>query len=135
MGKTIEKVKLWNILDEEKIKKGEISPIEVEAQIDNGATTAAVLPKTIAETLRLPVTRQTWVKYANEKKERKDVVRGLRVEIMGRDVTCDAVVEPDRETVLIGQFALEILDLWIDSKNGRLIPNPESPDAPMLEIL
>lgn len=37
--------------------------------------------------------------------------------------------------VLVGQFVLEMLDLWMDSKNGRVIPNPESPDMPILEAI
>jgi len=127
MGKTIEKVKLWNIFDEEKV-------IEVEAQIDNGATTV-VLPKKIAGELKLPIVRQTWVKYANDLREKKDVARGLIIEIKGRSTICEAIIEPKREEPLVGQFVLEMLDLWIDSKNGQLMPNPESPDAPMLEAL
>lgn len=135
MGKTFEKVKMWNFLDEERVKNHEILPIEVDAQIDNGATAAVILPKEIVDKLKLSVRRQTWVKYANETREKKDVVGGLVIEIMGRSITCDAIVEPKRKGVLVGQFALEILDLWIDSKNGKLMPNPESPDGPLLEIL
>jgi predicted aspartyl protease len=132
MGKTMQKIKIWNFLDEEKIKRGEVLPIEVEAQVDNGAT-SVVLPKDIAERLNLPVARKTWVKYANEKRERKDVVRGLVIELLGRSTICEAIVEPERNTALVGQFVLEMLDLWIDSKNGELIPNPESPDMPLLD--
>ncbi|MDI6641450.1 MAG: hypothetical protein QME68_03955 [Elusimicrobiota bacterium] len=38
-------------------------------------------------------------------------------------------------TPLLGQIVLEDLDIWIDSKNGKLMPNPESPDMPMLDEL
>lgn len=97
MGKRFKKVNLWNISDEEKVKRGEIKPIEVEAQIDNGAT-SVVLPETIADELKLPVFRQTYVKYANEKMEIKDVVGGLRIEILGRSTVCEAIVGPQRKT-------------------------------------
>lgn len=132
MGKTMEKIKIWNFLDEEKIKRGDVLPIEVEAQVDNGAT-SVVLPKDIAEKLNLPVARKTWVRYANEKREKKDVVRGLVIEVLGRSTLCEAIIEPKRKTPLVGQFVLEMLDLWIDSKSGKLIPNPESPDIPLLD--
>ncbi|MBM3237233.1 hypothetical protein FJZ31_13150 [Candidatus Poribacteria bacterium] len=145
---------LKNFLDEAKIKRGEVLPLEVEAQVDNGAT-SVVFPKDVAERLNLAVARKTWVKYANqtfsfpkrkssiikkrrgiysiEKREQKEVVRGLVIEILGRSTICEAIVEPERKTALVGQFVLEVLDLWIDSKNGKLIPNPESPDMPLLD--
>lgn len=47
MGKTIVDVKLWNFLEEDKIKSGELLPVFVSAQIDNGAT-GVVLPQTMA---------------------------------------------------------------------------------------
>ena len=36
--------------------------------------------------------------------------------------------------VLIGQVILEKLDLLVDCKNQRLIPNPEHPDYPVAMI-
>jgi clan AA aspartic protease len=134
MGKVIEKVKLWNFLDEEKIKEGRLKPVEVEAQVDNGATTV-VLPKDLADKLNLPVVRRTKVRYADERIGEREVVRGLVVEIQERSTICEAVVEPKRKTALIGQFVLEVLDLWIDAKRNRLIPNPESPDIPLIDEL
>jgi predicted aspartyl protease len=135
VGKTLTKVKMWNIMDEEKIKKGRILPIEVDAQVDNGATAAAILTEQIATELNLIPVKEAWVKYANERREKKKVVIGLRMEILGRDITCDAIIEPERKMPLIGQFALEVLDLWIIENNGKLTPNPESPDMPLLELL
>lgn len=135
MSKTIEKVKLWNIFDEEKIKKGELKPIEVEAQIDSGATAGVILPSKISKKLRLIPIRRTKVRYADMRIAERDVVGGLVIEILGRVEQCTAVVEPKRTTVLVGQFILETLDLWIDSKNGKLIPNPESPDMPLIDEL
>jgi hypothetical protein len=38
MGKVIEKVKMWNVWEEERIKEGKSLPLEVEAVIDTGAT-------------------------------------------------------------------------------------------------
>lgn len=134
MGKTIVNVKMWNFLDEDKVRSGEILPIEVCAQIDNGAT-GVVMPQKLAEELNLKRNGTTKVKYANERIEEKEVVLGLRIEIMGRNTECTAIIEPKRTRPLIGQIVLEALDLWIDSKNGKLIPNPESPDAPLIEIL
>ena len=134
MGKTLVKVKMWNVMDEERVEKGEVEPLEIEAQIDNGATTP-VLPPQVAKKLNLKKTGEARVRYADERREKREIVMGLRIAVMGRDTVCRAIVEPKRKIPLIGQIVLEDLDLWIDSKNGRLIPNPESPDMPLLEEL
>jgi clan AA aspartic protease len=126
MGKTIEKVKMWNILNKDKV-------IEVDAQIDNGATAGVILPLSIAKELQLETIRKTNVRYADMRVAEREVVGGLAIEILGRVEQCSAVVEPERTTVLIGKFILETLDLWIDSKNGKLIPNHESPEMPILD--
>ena len=135
MGKTFEKVRIWNVMDEEGVRKGIISPIEVSAQIDNGSTTV-ILTEGLAKSLNLPrEDEKVWVRYANGTREQKEVAIGLRVEIMGRKTVCRAIIEPNRDSPLIGQIVLEDLDLWIDSKNGKLVPNPESSEAPMLDAL
>jgi len=128
----MEKVRMWNILDAERIEKGELSPLEIEAQIDNGSV-RVVLPKEVSEKLGLRKVSKTKVRYADVRIAERDVVGGLRIEILGRIEDCTAIVEPERTTPLIGQIVLESLDLWIDSRNGKLIPNPESPDMPLLD--
>jgi clan AA aspartic protease len=133
MGKIIEKVKMWNIIeDEEKVERGEEESLEIEAQIDDGATTPIITPQ-IVEILKLRKSEKTRVKYANERIEEREVAISLRISIMGRNTVCRAVIEPKRELPLLGQIVLEDLDLWRDSKNGRLVPNPESPDMPLLK--
>jgi predicted aspartyl protease len=132
MGKTMAIVKMWNIMDEYKIEKGEKEPIEVESQIDNG-TVRVVLPSKIAQELGLKPIGKTKVRYADMRIAERELVGGLAVEILGRVEHCTAIVEPKRTTPLIGQIILESLDLWIDSKNGKLRPNPESPDMPLLD--
>lgn len=132
MGKTMAKVKMWNIFDGERIKKGECAPLEIETQVDNGAV-RVILPQTVAAQLALKPVGRTKVRYADMRTAERDVVGGLVLEILGRIEECTAIVEPERTTPLIGQIILESLDLWIDSKNGKLFPNPESPDMPLLD--
>lgn len=132
MGKTMVRVKMWNIFDEEKIERNEMLPLEVDVQVDNRAV-RVILPQSIVEELKLKYLGKTKVRYADMRIAEKDVVHGLVIKILDRICTCDAIVEPKRETPLIGQIVLEDLDLWIDSKNGKLIPNPESPDMPLLD--
>ncbi|MBN2541416.1 retroviral-like aspartic protease family protein [bacterium] len=134
MGKIIVKVKMWNFQDEEKVRAGKVVPIEVEALVDTGAT-MTIINAEIAKKLHLMKNGSVSVRYANEKVETKELVIGLRMEIMGRDTVCRAIVDPARTVPLLGQLALEDMDLWVDSKNGKLMPNPESPDAPLMDAL
>ncbi len=45
-------------------------------------------------------------------------VTGVRLEILGRDMTCDALVLPEGTQALIGQIPLEALDLIVDPKKS-----------------
>jgi len=134
MGKTFVKVKMWNFRDQDKIKDGELNPIEVDAQVDKGATTVVLTPA-LARELNLERAGKVQVRYANEKREMKEKVIGLALEIGGRIGVFNAIIEPERERPLIGQIVLEDLDFLIDSKSGTLIPNPASPDLPLLDAL
>ena len=57
-------------------------------------------------------------------------VGGMRIEILGRQMTCDAFVTPAGTTPLIGQIPLEGLDLIVDPGTRevrvRLESGPES---------
>jgi hypothetical protein len=55
--------------------------------------------------------------------------------LAGRTGLFEILAEPVGATPLVGQVVLEILDLLIDSKGRKLIPNPLSPEMPMMEIL
>ncbi|BAZ26827.1 hypothetical protein NIES4073_77410 [Kalymmatonema gypsitolerans NIES-4073] len=54
------------------------------------------------------------------------------IEIEGGEATEAALVTGDE--VLIGQTVLETLDLLVDCKNQRLIPNPKHPEYPVFRI-
>jgi hypothetical protein len=62
------------------------------------------------------------------------VVTDLRVEILGRDMACDAVVTPAGSTPLIGQIPLEALDLIVNPASREVMTNPAHPDGPVLEL-
>jgi hypothetical protein len=51
---------------------------------------------------------------------------------MGRQELEDAMVLGDE--VIIGQTALEKLDLMVDGVGRRLIPNPAHPDQPVSKV-
>lgn len=131
MGKVEVDVKLWNYSDE--VRGTRFEPIVCRALVDSGAV-SMVLPETLARQLKLPLCGKHRVRYADMRTAVRDTVMGLRLEVAGRSMVATAIVEPDRTQILMGQIALEELDLLIDCKQQRLIPRPESPDMPMSEI-
>lgn len=127
MGKVIEKVKLTSLLDPTK-------SIEVDAVIDTGAT-MVVLPQSIVDELGLRKIREVKVRYANNKTETKSIYGVVTIEIKGRTGNFDVLAETEGSQPLIGQVVLEILDLVVDLRAKTLMPNPMSPEMPMVEIL
>ncbi|MFQ5628046.1 MAG: hypothetical protein ACE5I1_04730 [bacterium] len=127
MGKVIEKVKLTNFVDPSK-------SVEIDAVIDSGATMLA-LPQDIIDRLALRKEREVRVRYADNHADDKGIYGVVRVEIAGRSGAFEALAENVGAPALVGQVVLEILDLLIDAKGRKLIPNPESPEMPMMEIL
>ncbi|MGQ9625407.1 MAG: retroviral-like aspartic protease family protein [Anaerolineae bacterium] len=127
MGKVIERVKLTSLF-------GSAKSVEVEAVIDTGAT-MLVLPKNLIQQLGLRKIDEVTVKYANNQRQQKSVYAGLLVEIKGRVGNFSALAEEEGTEPLIGQIVLEQLDLIIDPATRKVIPNPRSPDMPMVEIL
>jgi clan AA aspartic protease len=139
MGKVMTKLTLENIGDRMNAATGLIGPdqvrrVEVEALADTGATTL-VLPADVAERLGLPFKDRKTARMADGSLSEVARVTGLYIEILGRDMTGDALVVPTGATPLIGQVQLEMLDLIVDPRSQELRPNPRSPDAPIYDML
>lgn len=79
--------------------------------------------------------REAKVKYANNSIESKSVYGVVTIEIKGRTGNFDVLAEVEGSQPLIGQVVLEVLDLVVDLRTQTLIPNPMSPEMPMVEIL
>ncbi len=136
MGEVRVKVKLANAVDEELVQRGLLNPnllraYETEALIDTGAV-RTVLPEVVVQNLGLRIRGQQTAQYANGTKESVNVTGPVIIEIEGRETIEAALVLGD--TVLIGQTVLETLDLLVDCKNQRLIPNPDHPNYSVLRI-
>lgn len=130
------KVKLANAVDEELVQRGLLNPnllrtYETEALIDTGAV-RTVLPEAIVQNLGLRIRGQQTAQYANGTEESVNITGPVIIEIEGRETIEAALVQGD--TILIGQTVLETLDLLVDCKNQRLIPNPNHPNYPVLRI-
>jgi predicted aspartyl protease len=92
-----------------------------------------VLPQSVAKELGLPVKGdKIKVRYADGRSAKRNEVDEARVYLLGRDAVFTAIVEPKRETALIGAIVLEQLDLLVDCKKARLMPR--DPEGVVAEI-
>lgn len=136
MGAVRIKVKLTNAIDEALVSRGMLNPnmlrvCETEALVDTGAV-RTVLPILIVEQLGLRIRGQQIAEYTNGMEESIGVTEPVIIELEGRETTEATLVTGN--TVLIGQTVLETLDLLVDCKNQRLVPNPQHPNYPVLRI-
>ena len=104
------------LLDADKVRR-----LKIRGVVDSGAA-QFVLPKAIVQELGLPVTSKVKVRYVDGRRATRPAAEGAYVEILGRHGTFNAVVEPDRESALVGAIVLEALDLLVDCTHQRLVP-------------
>jgi clan AA aspartic protease len=136
MGAVRVKVKLTNAIDEALVSRGMLNPnmlrvYETEALVDTGAV-RTVLPMSIVQQLGLRIRGQQIAQYANGSEESIGVTEPVIIELGGRETTEATLVIGN--IVLIGQTVLETLDLLVDCRNQRLIPNPEHPNYPVMRV-
>ena len=136
MGEIRIKVNLTNAVDDDLASQGRLSQdevrhLEVAAVIDMGAVTT-VLPAEVVEQLGLSIRGQRVAQYADGRKDNVGITGPVLFEMLGRNTLEEALILGDE--VLIGQTILEKLDLLADCAGGRLVPNPERPDQPVLNV-
>jgi predicted aspartyl protease len=126
MGRFAVAVKIANNDDLAQVRLGLLEPAKVrqltiDGVVDSGAA-RLVLPQKIAEQLGLPHAGKVKVQYADGRRAIRNKVKEVYLEIMGRDGTFSAIVEPKRRTALIGAIVLEELDYLVDCTHHRLVP-------------
>ena len=139
MGRVMTRVKLTNFVDRCNAANGLISPdavrrLEIEALVDTGAVRLA-LPEDVTTALGLLEIDRRTVRLADGSLRELAVAAGLTIEILGRELECDALVLPAGATPLIGQIPLEGLDLVVDPRSREVTVNPASPEAPIIDLL
>ena len=135
MGKITVKLKLTNLFDlgaqHRKLSKAKPREVEVEALVDTGATRLYLKPSVI-KALGLEKVDEVLSQTTNGPKKRA-VHEPVRLEVQGRYGNFDVVDIGENVPNLLGQIPLEYLDFVVDSKNRKLIPNPEHGDKQMSE--
>jgi clan AA aspartic protease len=136
MGEVRVSVKLTNAVDLALVRRNlmrpeEVRSVEANALIDTGAV-SLILPSFVVERLSLARPFKQVAEYADGRREEVDVTESVLVEMMGRHTAEEALVLGDE--VLVGQTVLEKMDLHVDCRERRLLPNPAHPDQPVLKV-
>jgi clan AA aspartic protease len=136
MGRISIEIELANGEDLVLAKKGSLATDQVRRArvigwVDTGAS-HMVVPESIAQQLGFPEKGQANVRYADHRKETRKVVDQVHVQLLGRDGTFKAIVEPARPAVLLGAIVLEDLDLLVDCRTQTL--HPRDPNTIMAEL-
>jgi clan AA aspartic protease len=136
MGEVRVKVKLTNAFDEGLARRGKISEKEIrryeaDALVDTGAV-SSVVPANVMKQLGVLSIGSRVAEYADGRKDTVDLTEPIKFDIIGRETIESAMVLGDE--VIIGQTVLEVIDMFVDYNNQKLIPNPAHPDQPVVKI-
>lgn len=126
VGRFLIEIEVSNFYDVANAATGAKAPEEVrkakiKGVVDSGAA-RLVLPATIVKQLGLKTKGKVRVRCADGREKLRDEVDGVNVRMEGRESTFRAVVEPKRQTALIGAIVLEDLDFLVDNKHQRVVP-------------
>jgi len=136
MGKVTEKIRVKNWGDLELLAAGARSEtprsLETEALIDTGAG-LFYLQTSLVKKLGLRQIDTVRSRTMSNLLEERRVCSPVELEIAGRTGIFRVVEVPDALPNLIGPIPLEELDLVVDLRKRRVIPNPEHPEGPLYD--
>jgi clan AA aspartic protease len=112
-------------------RAGGIRRQSVRALVDTGPT-VLVIPQQLRDELGLRIVDRTTVGIADGSVAECDIVGPVRVGYGDRMMVGTAVVMPGEVQILLGAVQMEEMDLAIDPRAQRLIPNPRRPDRARL---
>ena len=127
MGRFSVDIEIANNEDLVEVRRGHLDAAKVRRMtvrgvVDSGAT-RLVLPQAVARELGLPIKKtKIRVRYADGRRGLRSEVEEARVYLQGRDGVFSAVVEPKRDSALIGAIVLEDLDFLVDCTKLCLVP-------------
>ena len=113
------------------IAAADVRRAELEGEVDP-AIMRMVLPTAVADQLGLPRVGKVSVRYADDRREEREVVGAVDLTLVGRNGVFSATLEPNRTTALVGAIVMEELDLLIDCANRSVYPR--DPNIVIAEI-
>lgn len=131
-------IELENYYDRFRFLEGEIAESAIRRHtmmgiVDTGVRMLA-LPQDVVEVLGLREIRTIVVTYADARREERPVAGPVMLTMAARKVLSEAIVLAPTLEALIGQIPLEGTDLHVDRGRQRLVPSPESPIYPLMDL-
>jgi predicted aspartyl protease len=99
----------------------QVRRMKIRGVVDSGAT-RLVIPATVVQQLGLDLLGDVKVRYADGRTGDRSVAQRIRLSYGGRQSVFDAVVEPGRDSLLVGAIVLESLDFLVDCIGQKLVP-------------
>ena len=112
-------------------QKGE--EVDCEALVDSGAAELA-FPVEIIEKLKLKQVGEVQVYTADGGEHTYRVYGIAEIEVQGRKSQVRAIELPFGTEPLLGAVPLEEMDWHISPQKKKLLPNPKSPEKPLLPL-
>ncbi len=107
--------------------------VECDALVDSGAAELS-LPVEIIERLKLQQTGQVHVYTADGGRHTYRVFGIVDLYVQGRSSQVRAIELPRGTQPLLGAVPLEEMDWHVSPRKKKLLPNPKSPDEPLLPL-
>src|SRR5207249_12122180 len=134
-GEVTVKIKLASLKDpfvkRANVRKAVPRAIELESLVDTGATRLYLKSSVVrklglqrVDAVRSQTTNGEAIPFKYEP---------VQLELMGRTENFDVIEIPESVPNLLGQVPLEVLDLVVDTKRQKLIPNPAHGGEQMTE--
>lgn len=104
----------------------EIKHMTVRALVDSGAIMLCINEE-IQEYLKLPVVERRKAQLANGSIAEYDIVAPVELRFQNRRCSCQALVMPNKNEVLLGCIPMEDMDVLIHPTRNELIVHPDHP--------
>jgi clan AA aspartic protease len=102
--------------------------------VDSGAMTLTINEE-IAKQLDLEVQEQFEVTLADGSSRKCDYVGPVNIRFENRFSSCNALVLPGADEILLGVIPLEEMDVLIDPRTQQLIVHPDRPDRAQMKVI
>jgi predicted aspartyl protease len=103
------------------LPREQVRQTRIRGVVDSGAA-RLVIPESVARQLGLEIAGVAKVRYADGRTAERSIARDVHLTYAGREGVFSAIVEPARESLLIGAIVLEELDLLVDCVGQKLVP-------------
>lgn len=101
------------------IRDDEVRRAKVRGVVDSGAA-RLVIPASVALALGVETSGITKVRYADSHTAQRSIAKDVHLAFGGRDSVFTAIIEPDRDSALLGAIVLEELDMLRFTRSWRL---------------